>query len=296
MFKEREKGVVKSIKRTETTYQGEYFLQTVTKNGFLYCDGESHYLCGWYEWEKKHSNSHQECKNWEGITPSLLLKEGQVISQRPFTETFLNRFVPMLRSDEIWVRSYNRATAQEDARLERLSQIKYGGQEIPDDFLSGIILAPGEEAIVTGWSPVIGKGRDEKTKVLVRNENGILTEDWETAQKAAGRNFAQAAAAKIAKKSGLAEKAWMIVREAGPGAAVKSVEYGEKLLSDGYDPDTLLVVFNQRGPAETQLGWQRAREVLLKLNIKPPEARNSREFFRILQGARKFVHLVGTKE
>lgn len=111
------------------------------------------------------------------------------------------------------------------------------------------------------------------------------------------KKFAQQVTNQITKKFELtSHEAKKIVRIAGPGAAINAAEYGKKLLDQGHDPDTLLILLNQKGPEETILGIKRARNVLEKARLAIPLSRSSHEFFKILQGARKYIHIYIKKE
>lgn len=161
----------------------------------------------------------------------------------------------------------------------------------------GYLLNPGESVTLersrrkaggAGWLP---KGE----KVVFINEDGALREeDGEREEK---KEFAQQQAKLLSENFNLSkEAAWKIIRVAGPGAAYRATQYGEGLIQEKHGRDLLLVVLNQGGPSRTILGLARTFKLLQKLGINPPNYRNSKDFFRILQGARKYIHLVAVAE
>jgi len=169
-------------------------------------------------------------------------------------------------------------------------ECKAGVEITENDLRDGHLLRPGDSVVLEESVQTNLRGY-YTARVLFRNVDGhLVREDGEVEEK---RAFAREQSRAIQQEFGLSGKeAWMVISAAGPGAAFQAAAYGRSLLEAGKDPDTLLVVLNQQGPAETYLGWERAARVLRKTGVPPPENwRTSRTFFRVLQGARKFVHL-----
>ena len=155
---------------------------------------------------------------------------------------------------------------------------------------SGKLLKPGE--IFEKWHIVRGPGSSWSEKVLYINENGSLKK--EDGKKEEKKSFAEDQVKHLQEEFGLNnEQAWKVVKEAGPGAALKAAVYGKELLAKEYDTDVLLIVLNQ---SHEIMGYDRSVRVLTKLGVELPEAyRNKTEFFKVIKGARKYIWLKGNK-